>query len=540
MAAGEAVGIIGPNGAGKSTLFSSHHRRSLRPDAKAASSFDGADITPDAGRRRDAVAAASAGRYQVPQPFEKHDGASKTFSSAAYFAGRGIRERAARPMHCDARCCERTGLARQGQSVLRRHAHPARTQAAGTRARAWPSPAAASPARRDRGWPDRPVNAAALAGHHPRHPCRGPSPRSSGSSMSLHALLPAMQPPPRPQLRPADGGCERRRSVMADRPQIRALYLGLDGVTALVEGGHSGDAVPRRLLWRLPGVVRGHDARAPRRRVDPGHDRMPMAPARSTLLKRADRRRSARGPAEAVLLPMAGPHRRAAHGARHPEAQGIAMVPEGRKLFPSLTVEENLTGRRLCRTQRPGPTGRCGARLCALFPILAERRAPARRRRLSGGQQQMVAIGRALMANPDACSSATRSRLGLAPAVIRRYLRGYAGHSRGVAPASSSSNRISARALMRRERPCSYCLQRGAGGAGGQRRHRSRRAAIAQRLFRHDGARRLIGGRRHPGAGRCCVGGFYALFADRAVAHVRGHAASSTSPMATSSCWPPS
>ena len=77
-------------------------------------------------------------------------------------------------------------------------------------------------------------------------------------------------------------------------------------------------------------------------------------------------------------------------------SRGIALVPEGRRLFPSLTVEENLLigG----QSHRPGPW--TIARIYELFPMLAERRhlpAPA----LSGGQQQMAAIGRALMANPQ-------------------------------------------------------------------------------------------------------------------------------------------
>ena len=94
--------------------------------------------------------------------------------------------------------------------------------------------------------------------------------------------------------------------------------------------------------------------------------------------------------------------------------RGIAMVPEGRKLFPSLTVEENL----LIGGQARKGSGRWSLdEIYALFPILRERRrSPGTA--LSGGQQQMVAIGRALMSNPELLLCDEIS-LGLAPVVIR-------------------------------------------------------------------------------------------------------------------------
>jgi branched-chain amino acid transport system ATP-binding protein len=132
--------------------------------------------------------------------------------------------------------------------------------------------------------------------------------------------------------------------------------------------------------------------------------------------------------------------------------RGIAMTPEGRRLFPSLSVEDNLLMGGQCG--RKGPWSL--ARIYALFPILAKRKkSPATA--LSGGQQQMVAIGRALLANPSLLLCDEIS-LGLAPIVIRDLYAVFASIRREGTSLVVVEQDVS-RALSLADRV--YCLQEG-------------------------------------------------------------------------------
>jgi branched-chain amino acid transport system ATP-binding protein len=99
--------------------------------------------------------------------------------------------------------------------------------------------------------------------------------------------------------------------------------------------------------------------------------------------------------------------------------QGIGQVPEGRQVFPTLTVAENLAMGAMLPRARAG-RARNLERVLALFPILAERSAQAAGT-LSGGEQQMLAIGRCLMGTPELVMFDEPS-LGLAPAVVQAVL----------------------------------------------------------------------------------------------------------------------
>jgi branched-chain amino acid transport system ATP-binding protein len=123
-----------------------------------------------------------------------------------------------------------------------------------------------------------------------------------------------------------------------------------------------------------------------------------------------------------LLMPDAGEilfqghaiHRKPAHRVA---ALGIVYVPEGRRVFPRLTVLENMQMGAFLRRDRPG-ISEDRERLFGLFPVLRERREQLAST-LSGGEQQMLAMARALMARPNVLMLDEPS-MGLAPLMVEK------------------------------------------------------------------------------------------------------------------------
>ena len=107
---------------------------------------------------------------------------------------------------------------------------------------------------------------------------------------------------------------------------------------------------------------------------------------------------------------------------------GIGQVAEGRQVFPTLSVAENLTTGAMLPRARAGRE-RMLESVYAMFPVLAERRAQAAGT-LSGGEQQMLAIGRCLMGAPELVMFDEPS-LGLAPAIVQNVLKTVRDLNRG-------------------------------------------------------------------------------------------------------------
>jgi branched-chain amino acid transport system ATP-binding protein len=154
---------------------------------------------------------------------------------------------------------------------------------------------------------------------------------------------------------------------------------------------------------------------------------------------------------------------------------GIAAVPENRHLFGPMTVMENLILGAFTRRARPGTSVNL-QRVFALFPRLAERR-QQRVRTMSGGEQQMVAVGRALMTQP-AFLLLDEPSLGLSPLIASELFAVLAGLAREGAVSILVVEQSARRALALAE--CAYLLSIGRIVAEGDARMFAHNSLVAR------------------------------------------------------------
>ena len=253
------------------------------------------------------------------------------------------------------------------------------------------------------------------------------------------------------EIRAASRGAARLSGRRFEECHCMSALLEVDGAGDGLR--HQPGAVRRESCASQTGE-RGHAA-GPQRHGQDHHGALHSGPDAAAQRQRALSRRAHR--------PVCSPDRIA--------RMGLALVPEGRQIFPNLTVRENLLAFAANRNASRRPVD-AGARVTTLFPRLAER-ARNMGNQLSGGEQQMLAIGRALMTNPHLLilDEATE---GLAPLIrediwrcLHQLARAGPDHS-GDRQVRAASDRAGRSAHHHRARPGGVAGRlRAAGGRAG-------------------------------------------------------------------------